>query len=89
MEIISMWRQDMVTLSLYWPFMRGNRRSPVDSPQYKGQSRELWSFLWYQPKYTVEQKVELQIDLRRYDAHYDVTAVLLNDSLLCYGRTTV
>ena len=68
-----MWRQDMETRSLYWPFMRGIRRLPVDSPQYKGQSRELWGFLWFQPKYTVEQTVELQIDLRRYDAHHDVS----------------
>ena len=40
----------------YWFFVRGNHRSPVDSP-HKASDAELWSVLWSAPEQTVEQTI--------------------------------
>ena len=59
----------------YWPFVRGIRRSPVNSP-HKGQWRGAlmcplicaWINVWANNRETG--------DLRRHRAHYDVTVML-------------
>ena len=58
----------------YWPFVRGNHRSPVNSP-LKGQWRRAliyyliqdWANGWVNNWYAG--------DLRRHCAHYDVTVI--------------
>ena len=37
----------------YWPFVRGIRRPPMNSP-HKANNAELWCFLWSAPEPTVE-----------------------------------
>ena len=69
----------------YWPFVRGIHRSPVNSP-HKGQWRGALMFslicVWIKGWVNNSEAG----DLRRYRAHYDVTAmrilVLLTQSLL-------
>ena len=59
----------------YWPFVRGIRRSLVNSP-HKAIDAELWCFLWSAPEQTVMQKNREACDLRRHRTHYDVTVML-------------
>ena len=60
----------------YWPFVRGIHRSPVNSP-HKGQWRRALVFslicVWVSGWVNSREAG----DLRRYRAHYDVTAMCL------------
>ena len=60
-------------LSRYWPLVRGNHRSPVDSP-HKGQWRGALMFSWSAPEQTRANNRDVG-DLRRHRAHYDVIVV--------------
>ena len=74
--VVSLWNHDDVIkwkhFPRYWPFMRGNQRSPVNLP-HKGQWRGslkfslicVWINCWVNNREAG--------DLRRYRAHYDVT----------------
>ena len=71
-------------ISLYWPFVRGIHRSPVDS-HHKGQWRGAlmyslvctWTNGWANSRDAGE--------LRRLSAHYDVTVMgWLTASFICY-----
>ena len=55
----------------YWPFVRGIRRSPVNSP-HKGQWRGALVFLWSTPWINDWVNTHQDGDLRRHKAHYDV-----------------
>ena len=52
----------------------------------KAMDAELWCFLWYEPEETYEQKIETPVILRRYRAHYDVTAMRRCHGLMVYGH---
>ena len=54
----------------YWPFVRGIHRSPVDCP-HKASGAELWCFF----DLHLNKRLSKQSDLRRHDAHYDVTVM--------------
>ena len=60
----------------YWPFVRGIRRSPVNSP-HKGQWRRALMFslicIWINGWGNNREAG----DLRRYRAHYDVSIILI------------
>ena len=58
----------------YWPFVRGIRRSPVNSP-HKGQWR--WALMFSLICVWINGWVNIRDagDLRRYRAHYDVTVM--------------
>ena len=55
----------------YWPFVRGIRRSPVNSP-HKGQWRGALMFLWSVPWMNGSVNNREAGDLRRHRAYYDV-----------------
>ena len=61
----------------YWPFVRGIHRSPVNSP-HKGQRRGALMFslicVWINGWVNNREAG----DLRRYHAHYDVTAMTIS-----------
>ena len=71
----------------YWPFVRGIHQSPVNSP-HKGQWRRALMFslicVWING-YVNNRKAG---DLRCYSAHYDVTLMLLGNTVMsqhpCY-----
>ena len=54
-----------VLLALY----EGNPSATSEFPPQSANDTELWCFLWYYPKDTVEQKLELPVILRRQDTH--------------------
>ena len=58
----------------YWSFVRGIRRSPVDSP-HKGQRRRalMFSLICAWTKYQANNRGA--DDLKRHRAHYDVTVI--------------
>ena len=56
----------------YWPFVRGIRRSPVDST-HKGQWRRVLMFSLICARTNGSAKNQDAGDLRSRDAHYDVT----------------
>ena len=60
----------------YWPFVRGMRRSPVNSPQ-KGQWRGALMFSLICTRINGWVNNREAGDLRRYRAHYDVTVMKL------------
>ena len=59
----------------YWPFLRGIRRSPVNSPG-KGQWRGAVKFSLIYASMNCWVNNREAGDLRRYRAHYDVTVML-------------
>ena len=59
------------TFPLYWSFVRGIHRSPVDSP-HKGQWRGALMFSFITNGWADFRDAG---DLRRHDAHYDVIAM--------------
>ena len=63
----------------YWPFVRGNDRSPV-IPRTKASDVELWCFslicVWINGWVNNHEGG----DLRRYRAHYDVTVMFIQIS---------
>ena len=61
--------------ALYWPFVRGIHRSPVNSP-HKGQWRRVWCFLWAAPWINAWVNNREAGDLRRYSAHYHVIVMI-------------
>ena len=72
---------------LYWPFVRGIRRLPVNSP-HKSQWRRVLIFslncAWINGWVNNREAG----DLRRHRAHYDVTAMLWSNSLTILGTFT-
>ena len=72
------WRHQMETFPLYWPFVRGIHRSPVNSP-HKGQWRGalMSSLIWTWIKGWVNNREAG--DLRRHRVHYDVTVMHFPD----------
>ena len=77
------WRHQMETFLRYWPFVRGNHRSPVNSP-HKGQWRGALIFslicVWINGWVNNREAG----DLRRYRAHYDVSVMVPQN--LCQNR---
>ena len=65
----------------YWPFVRGIHRSLVNSP-HQGQWRGALMFslmcAWINDWVNNEESG----DLKRYRTHYDVTAMLINETLI-------
>ena len=59
----------------YWPFVRGIRRSPVNSP-HKGQWRGALMFSLTYVWINVWVNNREAGDLKRYHAHYDVTVMM-------------
>ena len=59
----------------YWPFVRGNHRSPVNSP-HKGQWRGALVFSLICLRINGRVNNRKAGDLRRNHAHYDVTVML-------------
>ena len=74
-EMVPWWRLLMETFLRYWPFARGNHRSPVNSP-HKGPWHGAlklslicaWINVWVNKREAGE--------LRRHQSHYDVTVIL-------------
>ena len=62
----------------YWPFMRGIHRSPVNS-QHKGQWRRALMFTLICTWINGWVNNREAGDLRRHQAHYDVTIMVLGD----------
>ena len=60
----------------YWPFVRGIHRSPVNSP-HKGQWRGALIFSLTCPWINAWVNNREAGDLRRYQAHYDVTVMCM------------
>ena len=58
----------------YWPFVRGNHRSPVNSP-HKGQWRVVLMFSLICARRNAYVNNRDAGDLRIYRAHYDVTVM--------------
>ena len=65
---------------LYWPFVRGIHRSPVNSP-HKGQWRGALMFSLLCAKINGSVNNREAGDLRRHQAHYDVTVMIW----VCYN----
>ena len=57
----------------YWPFVRGIHRSPVNSP-HKGQWRRALMFSYLRLNKRLN-KQSRRCDLRRHQAHYEVTVM--------------
>ena len=80
------WCHQMENFPRYWPFAKGNRRSPgihrspVNSP-HKGQWREVLCFLWSAPEQTVETNNRDAGDLRR---HREVQVVHISRVIIAY-----
>ena len=66
----------------YWPFMRGNHRSPVNSP-HKGQWRGALMFSLICSWINHWVNSDEAGDLRRYRNHYDVTVMGIHYVLIC------
>ena len=60
---------------LYWPFVQGIHRSPVNSPR-KASAAELWCFLRSAPGINGWVNNGEAGDLRRHRANYDVTVMI-------------
>ena len=70
------WRHQMKTFSaLYWPFVRGIHRSPVNYP-HKGQWLRVWCFVWSAPWTNGWVNNREAGDLIRHRAHYDIIVML-------------
>ena len=74
---ISWWRHQMETFPRNWTFVRGSRRSPVNSP-HKGQWR--WALMFSLISVWINDWVNNREagDWRRYRAHYDVIVMWIN-----------
>ena len=64
----------------YWPFVWGIHRSPVNSP-HKGQWRGALMFSMICTRMNAWVNNRKAGDLRRYQAHYDVTLMIVHCSL--------
>ena len=73
-DSIAWWHHQMKHFPRYWPFVRGIRRSPVNSP-HKSQWR--WALLFSLICAWINGWVNNDEtgDLRRHRAHYDVTVM--------------
>ena len=67
---------------LYWPFVRGIHRSPVNSP-HKGQWRGALMFTLICARINGWVNNREAGDLRRYRAHYDVIVMQLYNTVEC------
>ena len=86
-SILSTLRNDVIKwkhFPRYWPFVGGIHRSPVNSP-HKGQWHEALMFSLICFWITGWVNNHEAGDLRRYHAHYDVSAMVKNWP--CYNRT--
>ena len=72
----SWWRHQMETFPRNWPFVRGIRRSPMNSP-HKGQWRGALMFSLICAWINCWVKKGEAGDLRRYRAHYDVIVMTI------------
>ena len=76
--IISWWRHQMETFPRYWPFGRGIRRSPVNSP-HKGQWRRAVMFSLICAWINGWANSAEVGNLRHHRSHYDVTVMCDGD----------
>ena len=67
----------METFPRNWPFVRGIRRSPVNSP-HKGQWREALMFSFISAWINDWVNNRVAGDLRRYRTHYDVIIMYIH-----------
>ena len=84
LKSLFLWHDDVIKwkhFPRYWPFVRGIHRSPVNSP-YKGQWRGALMFslicVWINAWVNNREAG----DLRRYQAHYDVTVMMHKETSL-------
>ena len=71
----------------YWPFVRGIRRLPVNSP-HKGQWRGALIFTLISARINGWVNNREAGDFRRHCAHYDVTVMKKHVCLIHWGRVT-
>ena len=74
----------MEIFSTLLAFVRGIHRSPVIS-RTKASDAELWSFLWYAPEPTVEQRMETPVI---WDAIALIMALSVSSILTHWGQVT-
>ena len=70
--ILTWWRRQMETFSVFWPFVMGIHRSPLDSPskgQWRGALMLSWTCAWTNGWANTRDSG----DLTHRRAHYDVT----------------
>ena len=67
---------------LYWPFLRGIHRSPVDSP-HKGQWRGYLMISLICTWTNGQANNRYAGDLRRHRAHYDITVMVMWKAFPC------
>ena len=75
------WRHQMETFPRYWSFMCGIHRSPVNSPhksQWRGSLK--YSLIWAWTNGWLNNRKSG--DLRHHRAHYDVTVLLRDITLI-------
>ena len=73
---VAWWRHQMEIFPRYWPFVRGIKRSAVNSP-HKGQWRGALMFSWICTWINGWVNNREAGDLRRYRVHYDVIVMVM------------